>query len=49
MTVKGDVIFFLGYPRLNCRSRLDGVYRYAARCGMRIRVVEYAYSQEILR
>lgn len=49
MTIKGDVVFLLGYPRLNCRARLDGIYRYAAKCGMRIRVVENAYSRRDLR
>ena len=49
MSVRGDVLFLLGYPRLNCRARLDGVYRYAAKCGMRIRVVENAYSRKDLR
>ena len=49
MSVRGDVLFLLGYPRLNCRARLDGVYRYAAKCGMRIRVVENAYSRRDLR
>ena len=40
-----NVLFLLGYARHSCRARLDGVYRYAAKRGMRIRVVENAYSR----
>ena len=41
----GNVLFLLGFARHSCRARLDGVYRYAAKRGMKIRVVENAYSR----
>lgn len=41
----GNVLFLLGFARQSCRVRLDGVYRYAAKRGMKIRVVENAYSR----
>ena len=41
----GNVLFLLGFARHSCRARLDGVYRYAAKHGMKIRVVENAYSR----
>ena len=44
----GDYLFLLGYARHNCRVRLDGIYRYAAKLRMRIRVVENAYSRNDL-
>ena len=45
MMSRGDVLFLLGFARHSCRARLDGVYRCAAELGMRIRVVENAYSR----
>lgn len=44
-----NVLFLLAFARQCCRQRLDGIYRYAAKCGMRIRVVENAYSRADLK
>ena len=34
-----SILFLIAFARHNCRQRLDGVYRYAAKLGMKIRVV----------
>ena len=44
-----SILFLIAFARHNCRQRLDGIYRYAAKLGMKIRVVENAYTRTDLK
>ena len=44
-----SILFLIAFARHSCRQRLDGVYRYAAKLGMKIRVVENAYTRTDLK
>ena len=44
-----SILFLIAFARHSCRQRLDGIYRYAAKLGMKIRVVENAYTRTDLK
>ena len=49
MARRRNILFLIAFARHSCRQRLDGVYRYAAKRGMNIRVVEYAFTRTDLK